>query len=166
MLEVILESGRSSVEERWFSIARHCHRTRSTRSFLFSRRVPSSVGGRGVRALVCGARLREPKQPRFSDLSGYNRDSRGRFVFRELVVETLPCPCTPRARRACLFITPLPTPANDVTSGDTSGSDAWAIPGPRPATPRRVGALCSIRVRHCAASRSPDYRDKQPEKPR
>lgn len=35
----------------------------------------------------------------------------------------------------------------------------------RRAIPARA-ALCSSRVRHCAASRLPDYRDKQPEKPR
>lgn len=134
------------------------------RFFVFSPRVRPFLLSREREPLVCGARLREPKRV-FSDLSGYNRDSlaRGRFVSRALAVE--PNPSTPlyAAARVSLSLRFAP----DARERRYERRYRRATPGrylsPPPPPP---STLCSIRVRHCAASRSPDYRDKQPEKPR
>lgn len=150
------ESGRGT----WLDIARHCHRTAfvfvfsPSRPFLSSRREP----GARLRRAITGA------ETRFSNLSDYNRDSRAVVLCpaRSPSNLTLPRPCTPHPR---LFITSLRSrrPRTTLRAAIQAG-DAWAIPVP-PALPP-PSTLCSIRVRHCAASRSPDYRDKQPEKPR
>lgn len=91
----------------------------------------------------------------FSDLSDYNRASRSFCVPRAR--RTLPRRPSSRARSVSLSLHPRRERRYE---GDIPG-DAWRyLAGP--AAP----ALCSVRVRHCAVSRSPDYRDKQPEKPR
>lgn len=117
-----------------------------------------SLGGR----TELGARLRRGAitraETRFLDLSDYNCDSRS-FWFRAHVEPYLACLHRRHHRRRgrCLFITPDGRERR--YEGDTTG-DAWRYLAP----PRRL--FVPFVYGHCAASRSPDYRDKQPEKPR
>lgn len=133
----------------------HRQCARLTRSFLFSRQVFSLSASELSWVLVCGARLREPK--RVFWIYRAITAIRGRFVFRAHV-EPVPHSSRPAAAAVSLYHSRRPR----TTLRGRYNGQRLAIPGP--VASRRL--FVPFVYDHCAASRSPDYRDKQPEKPR